>query len=156
MFFYRKRFLGKILKIFILTFVIGFLCAINLYFTTNINKYIEIAEFKSEIEIEKKKPYEFKITTEILNKKFLENSLILNKIVKKSNNFRNVAEYNSCHNLKYKSDLKFNKDYCDLFITVKTTKLNHETKLKPIIETWFNFVRSKVSYLVSFEFFIFM
>ena len=59
--------------------------------------------------------------------------------------------FNNCHFLNesnysriYNSDQMNNKTQCDLIITVKTTKQNHQNKLINIIQTWFNLIPSKV------------
>ena len=71
-------------------------------------------------------------------------------------------DFNDCHYLNesnfrriYSSDQMNNKiTQCDLIITVKTTKQNHQNKLMNIIQTWFNLIQSKVIYLFELNTFL--
>jgi len=76
--------------------------------------------------------------------------IIRNKyIIKKSVN--NVDEdkspiFNKCNYLNY-SQFNYSMYFdrlCDLLITVKTTKKYHSIRLKAIIDTWVQMVKSKV------------
>lgn len=79
-------------------------------------------------------------------KKFLNKSLIkqqqITTVATTSTSTKSILNYNDCNFLKY----RFNEtdSMCDLMITVKSTKRNHEKKLKAIIDTWFNLIPLKV------------
>ena len=60
----------------------------------------------------------------------------------------NYNIYNECNYLATINANNFNyanSKLCDLKITVKTSKKYHETRLRPLIDTWFKFVSSKVN-----------
>ncbi|CAF0860453.1 unnamed protein product [Brachionus calyciflorus] len=117
------RFLQKCYKFMFLSLFAGFICLLNFYMTIDHKQIIEITNFKREFINEKK-----------------ANTIILNKI--KPNKISN-ATFDSCNSIDSK--------LCDLVITIKTTKENHETKLKAIIETWFTLVPSK-TFIITDEF----
>jgi hypothetical protein len=47
--------------------------------------------------------------------------------------------------------LRTNAILSDLLITIKTTKSNHRTRLKPILDTWFNLVSTKTYFITDGE-----
>lgn len=55
-----------------------------------------------------------------------------------------IKTFNDCNFLN-DSSLYDNRSICDLLITIKSTRRNHDKKLKAIIDTWFNLVPSKVN-----------
>jgi Fringe-like len=71
----------------------------------------------------------------------LSNQTRLDKNNKTANHEENSLYYDPRSEYEWRS----NTELDDIFISVKTTKKNHNTRLKMIVETWFQLAKDQVS-----------
>jgi len=99
------------------------------------------------------------LSSESVNKRF--NSAVQNEEIYVTKNadkpkIRSIAYELNDNIIRYHASIskpknaKDNTDLPDLLITVKTTKKNHKTRLKSIINTWFKLV-SSITYFITDE-----
>lgn len=112
----RTKFIEKCYIFLLFTLIIALVSTINFY-TSNINVHVfNYSEVKEAIAVR-------------------QTNLSSYSLISKT-----WGMFDQCERLSSDENL------CNISITVKTTKSNHQKKLKPIIQTWFNQLPSKVSY----------
>lgn len=114
----QRNFLEKYYKLLFLIFLIGFISIVNLYKSTVIKHTFNYSEVKEAFALKKYKP---------------------GFLFKKTSS---LSKIDDCQMLTAFKEL------CNISITVKTTKSNHQKKLKPIIQTWFSHLASKVNFFI--------
>ena len=130
----------KKFKIFFVFFTAMFLVSINVFLTTKFSEKRFMTGNKSNL----------KIKSKIVEKDTLLNDTKLAYIPNDVKTLYTKLEHvNSTSSNQPRDSEKDN--LTDLIITVKTTKLNHVSRLIPIIKTWFKLIPSKV-YFISDEY----
>lgn len=110
----RKNFLQKYHIFLFFILVSGFISIFNLYNSAVIKHTYYYSEVKEAFLINKFRP---------------------NTIFVKPSSINTIDQCNLLTN---------NTELCNISITVKTTKSNHQKRLKPIIQTWFSHLSQKV------------